>query len=123
MATRRVTRQTDSDKNVEALAVRRPINAVLTIACALAFGCFLVWIVRLDWVLNLMAGVFLLAVVALGIAAGRAVYQLLSPTLYHWERVTIAVIIGFAVGLAFAELTHSHKLIRDYDNYGNSGDD
>lgn len=122
-AVRKIVREAGAEINRESQEARKPIYPVLTITGSLAFGWFLIWVVKLDWVLDLMAGVFLLAVGALGILAGRTVYRLLSTSLYHWERIAIAVILGIAVAIAFAELTHSHKLIRYYEHYSNNGDD
>lgn len=123
MAMRRIVRENDTEVTTQVRSVRKPINAVLTICGSLALGWFLIWIVTVDWVINLMAGAFLLAVCVAGYFVGRAVYKALSPALYHWERIAIAVILGFAVAIALGELTHSHKLIRDYDHYSNSGDE
>jgi hypothetical protein len=64
-----------------------------------------------------------LGIAALGFLAGRSVYRALSSTLYHWERVTIAVILGFAVFLAAGELTHSHKLVNAYEHWSSDNEE
>jgi hypothetical protein len=123
VAVRKVIAETDAVTGHQGRGERRPINAVLTVGGALAFGWFLVWIVTVDWVIDLIAGIILLGMAALGFLAGRSVYRALSPALYHWERVTIAVILGFAVFLAVGELTQSHKLVNAYQHWSSDNEE
>ena len=72
--------------------------------------------------LELIAGVILLANCALGIFVGRYIYKALNTTMYPWARITTAVILGLATFLFVGELTHSHKLIRYYEHYSSDYD-
>jgi uncharacterized membrane protein YfcA len=98
-------------------------NSVIKIAVSIAAGAFLVWIVNVDWVLEIMAGVILFACTVLGAIAGRLVYKNLSESNPHWMRLTVAIILGLSICLAVLELTHSHKLIRDYEHYSSDYDE
>jgi hypothetical protein len=123
MAVRRVVAESGAATEHQGKGKRRPINAILTVGGSLALGSFLVWIVNIGWVIDLIAGMVLLGIAALGFLAGRSVYRTLSPTLYHWERVTIAVILGIAVFLAAGELTHSHKLVNAYEHWSSDNEE
>jgi hypothetical protein len=120
---KRVVAETGAVTGNEEWRERRPINAVLTVAVSLAFGCFLVWVVTLDWMLDFVALFVLLGCAALGFVVGRLVYRNLSPAMYHWERVAIAVILGLAVFLAVGELTHSHKLVNAYHHWSSDNEE
>jgi hypothetical protein len=123
MAVRKVAAEPGAAIGREGRGGRKPINAILTVGGSLAIGWFLVWIVTVDWVIELIAGIILLGIAVLGFLVGRLIYHNLSPAFYHWERLTIAVILGFAVALAVGELTHSHKLVRDYQHYSSDNDE
>ena len=98
-------------------------NSVIKIAVSIAAGAFLDWIVNVDWVLEIIAGAVLVGCFALGVLAGRWIYKSLSDSNPHWMRLTVAIILGFSVGLAADELIHSHKLIRDYQYYSSDYDE
>lgn len=123
MAVRRVVPETGVPTEHQGWEKRRPINAILTVGGSLVLGSFLVWIVTVGWMMDLIAGLILWGIAALGLFVGISVYRTLSPTLYHWERVTIAVILGVAVFVAVAELTHSHKLVNAYEHWSSDNDD
>lgn len=95
----------------------KPIAALIVIRGSLGIGLLLVWVVNLDWVLEITAGIVLLADVAVGIVVGRLVYRFTSPRMYQWVRVTAAAILGLSVVISLGELEQSHKLIRYYDHY------
>lgn len=92
-------------------------NSVIKIAISIAGGAFLVWIVNVDWVLEIIAGVILFGCIVLGTIAGRLIYKNLSESNPRWLRLTVAIILGLSVCFTVLELTHSHKLIRDYEHY------
>ncbi|MGC9292696.1 MAG: hypothetical protein ACP5EP_08210 [Acidobacteriaceae bacterium] len=98
-------------------------NSVIKIAVSIAAGAFLVWIVNVDWVLEIMAEVIILACAVLGAIAGHWVYNNLSKSNPHWMRLTVAIILGLSIWFAVSELTRSHKLIRDYDHYSSDYDE
>jgi len=123
MAVKNVFAETGAVTGDRGPGVRRPINAIFTVGGSLALGWFLVWIVTVGWVLDLIAMVILLGMAVLGFLVGRSVYRALSPALYHWERVAIAVILGLAVFLAVGELTHSHKLVSAYEHWSSDNEE
>lgn len=123
MAVRNVVAETSAATEHQGQGNRRPINAILTIGVSLVLGSFLVWIVTVGWVIDLIAAMVLCGIAALGFFAGRLVYRDLSTTLYHWERLTIAIIFGIAVFLAVAELTHSHKLVNAYEHWSSDNEE
>ena|ERR1700722_8748355 len=100
------------------------IVSIILIAIALAAGLFLIWIVNVGWVLEQLAGIILIANFMLGVVAGRFVYKhLLTESVPHWTRITVAIILGVAVAVSVADLTHSHRLIRDYEHYSSDYDE
>ena len=98
------------------------VHCIVLIAVCLVLGAFAVWIVTVGLVLELIAGAIILGTFALGIAAGIRVHKELHifPT---WARVTAAIILGLTISVVTVELTHSHKLIREYDKWGSHDDD
>jgi len=98
-------------------------NSVVKIAISVAAGAVLVWIVNIDWVLEVIAGVILFGCVVLGAIAGRLVYKNLSEWNPRWMRLTVAIILGVSVCFTVLELTHSHRLIRDYEHYSSDYDE
>jgi hypothetical protein len=106
----------------DAQRTRRPINAILTVGGSLVLGWFLVWIVTVDWVLDIVAAIVLLGCAGLGFLVGRLIYRNLNPALYNWERMAIAVILGLSVFLALGELTHSHKLVNAYEHWSSDNE-
>lgn len=98
--------------------------SIILIAIALAVGLLLIWIVNGGWVLEQLAGVILIANFMLGVVADRFVYKhLLTESVPIWTRMTVAIILGVAVAVSVAELTHSHRLTRDYEHYSSEYDE
>ena len=95
---------------------------LLIVAC-LAIGVFIVWIVTVSWVLKLLAGVIIVANLAIGLVIGYYVYKTLSEGFPTWASVTAAVILAITVSLAIIEVERSHSLIRYYDLYHTDDDD
>ncbi|HEY1902998.1 MAG TPA: hypothetical protein VGG56_11225 [Terracidiphilus sp.] len=98
-------------------------NSAAKIAASLAAGALLAWMVNVDWVLEIIAGLVLLACALLGVFVGRWVYKALSDANPRWVRMSVAIILGVSVSFAALELTHSHKLIRDYEHYSSDYDE
>jgi uncharacterized protein YneF (UPF0154 family) len=110
-------------ERTQATTRRKPLQAAFTIGGALALGALVVWIVTLDWMIDIMAEVFLVGVMAAGFFTARAVHKRLDGIdLFRWERMAIAVILGISVTLALGGLIQSHKLVnslRDNPHYDN----
>jgi cytochrome c biogenesis protein CcdA len=99
-------------------------HSVVLILISLGIGIFLTWIVTVNWVLEQMAGIILLGTCVIGVLVGRAIYRFLGKLLYpDWATLTTAIILGLACAMVVGELTHSHKLIRDYDHYSGDNED
>ena len=98
-------------------------NSLIKIAVSVAAGAVLVWIVNVGWVLEILAGAILLGCVVLGVFAGHLTYRNLSQSNPYWARLAVAIILGIAVCITALELTHSHRLIRDYEHYSSDYDE
>lgn len=98
-------------------------NSIIKIIASLTIGAFLAWIVNVDWVLETIAGIILCGCVVLGIFTGYWIYKSLSDSNPHWSRLTIAIILGISITFTVLELTHSHKLIRDYELFSSDNEE
>jgi predicted MFS family arabinose efflux permease len=65
-----------------------------------------------------------LAVLGLGYFVGKKVYNFVGDSYPSWARLTVAIILGFAVSVAAMGLTLSHKFVRISNEMtpDNSGD-
>ena len=93
------------------------LEAVVTVAVVLGLSALCMWLLTLDWVLEIVAPLITLATVCAGIAVGVLTYKkVLRPEgLPRWARLTIAIVLGVTFAAMITELTHSHRLIRMYN--------
>ena len=98
------------------------VESLVLVGGSLTLGAFLVWIVTVDWVLEQLAWIILLAIFALGVYAGSRIYEALGEKTPRWVRITVATILGISIAITVGELTHSHKLIRYYNHYSSEYD-
>jgi uncharacterized membrane protein AbrB (regulator of aidB expression) len=103
--------------------VKNTSQSLLLILLAFCAAVFLVWIVRTSWVLEGLAGFILLANFLVAAYCGRLIYKRLDAEYPHWASLTVSIILGIAIGLAIAEVTHSHQLIRDYEHWSSDADE
>ncbi len=113
--------RTENTAKTEATA---PLHhSLLFVSIAAVLGALIFWLVHLDWVLEVIAGLILLSTAALGVLTVWALFRLTEGSYFpKWARLTTAIILGISVFLTVMYVTHSHKLIRYYDSYGSDDD-
>jgi hypothetical protein len=100
------------------------MRSVFLIAASLSGGVFLIWIVKFEFVLWFVAYLLELSIFALGAFVGSKVYDSVPMGFPHGVRLTIAIILGFAISITALELSRSHKLIRISEQaFSNTSDD
>jgi len=87
-------------------------RSVFMIGASLAGGALLIWIVRFEAVLWFVAFLLELSTLALGVFVASKVYDFVPKDIPRGVRLTVAIILGFAVSITALELSRSHKLIR-----------
>jgi hypothetical protein len=103
---------------------RAPLShSIILIAACLAVDLFLMWVVRVDLFLDLLAEATDIVIFLLGVGAGTLLYRRLSKSLPHGARLTAAITLGLSIAMAAMELTSSHKLVRAFGRLRSDDDD
>lgn len=101
----------------------RTIDAIVKIAVALITGALMVWVVRYEWAMVVVATALKVLIMLAALFVAYSVHQLLGDDTVPWARITASIILAFAVAVTLMELTSSHKMVRIIQQSSENGDD